>query len=318
MYHILVAEDERIERMALVKVLSDALGEGYAIHEAENGRQAVELFRQHPIGVAILDIEMPVMSGIDTAQIIHSEAPDCAILFLTAYDRFEYAQNAIRVRALEYLLKPYDDEELLAAVESAIHRPLHGRAAPPAAEPADDGADPRADMAAAVAARMLDFIRTHYQQEISMQDAARALNYSEPYFCRIFKQQFGRGFTAYLSAYRVERAQECWPSPPSASRTWAGGWATRTPTTLPRCSAASPAKARRNTAPAGCKASGGAAPPQAVRPSGTKTEILHFTQTTPPTFGQNVGGVLCWLHKGIKYSPFYKNLTIPLAGRRPL
>ena len=69
MYHILVAEDERIERMALVKVLSDALGEGYAIHEAENGRQAVELFRQHPIGVAILDIEMPVMSGIDTAQI---------------------------------------------------------------------------------------------------------------------------------------------------------------------------------------------------------------------------------------------------------
>ena len=63
MYHILVAEDERIERMALVKVLSDALGEGYAIHEAENGRQAVELFRQHPIGVAILDIEMPVMSG---------------------------------------------------------------------------------------------------------------------------------------------------------------------------------------------------------------------------------------------------------------
>ena len=74
----------------------------------------MELFRQHPIGVAILDIEMPVMSGIDTAQIIHSEAPDCAILFLTAYDRFEYAQNAIRVRALEYLLKPYDDEELLA------------------------------------------------------------------------------------------------------------------------------------------------------------------------------------------------------------
>ena len=213
MYHILVAEDERIERMALVKVLSDALGEGYAIHEAENGRQAVELFRQHPIGVAILDIEMPVMSGIDTAQIIHSEAPDCAILFLTAYDRFEYAQNAIRVRALEYLLKPYDDEELLAAVESAIHRPRHGRAAPPAAEPADDGADPRADMAAAVAARMLDFIRTHYQQEISMQDAARALNYSEPYFCRIFKQQFGRSFTAYLSAYRVERAQELLAQP---------------------------------------------------------------------------------------------------------
>ena len=60
---------------------------------------------------------------------------------------------------------------------------------------------------------MLDFIRTHYQQEISMQDAARALNYSEPYFCRMFKQQFGRSFTAYLSAYRVERAQELLAQP---------------------------------------------------------------------------------------------------------
>ena len=238
---------------------------------------------------------------------------------MTAYDRFEYAQNAIRVRALEYLLKPYDDEELLAAVESAIHRPLHGRAAPPAAEPADDGTDPRADMAAAVAARMLDFIRTHYQQEISMQDAARALNYSEPYFCRIFKQQFGRSFTAYLSAYRVERgAGAAGPAHRQHQGRGQAGGLPRTPTTLPRCSAASPAKARRNIAPAGCKMPGGAAPPRTGRLPGTKTEILHFTQTTPPTFGQNVGGVLCWLHKEIKYSPFYKNLTIPLAGRRPL
>ncbi len=205
MYHILVAEDERIERMALVKVLSDALGEGYAIHPAENGRRALELFRQYPIGVALLDIEMPVMSGIDTAQIIYREAPDCGILFLTAYDRFDYAHSAIRVRALEYLLKPYDDEELIAAVESAIHRPARTPAAP--------DADPRADVAAAVGARILDYIHTHYQQEISMQDAARALNYSNPYFCRIFKQQFGRSFTAYLSAYRIDRAKELLAQP---------------------------------------------------------------------------------------------------------
>lgn len=209
MYHILVAEDERIERMALVKVLADALGEGYAIHEAENGRRAVELFRQYPIGVAILDIEMPVMSGIDAAQIIYNEAPGCGILFLTAYDRFDYAQNAIRVRALEYLLKPYDDNELLAAVETAIHRAPRAEGAAPAAAPEP----PHTDLASAVGARALDYIHTHYQQEISMQDAARALNYSEPYFCRMFKAQFGRSFTAYLSAYRIERAQELLAQP---------------------------------------------------------------------------------------------------------
>ena len=62
-------------------------------------------------------------------------------------------------------------------------------------------------------ARALDYIHTHYQQEISMQDAARALNYSEPYFCRMFKAQFGRSFTACLSAYRIERAQELLAQP---------------------------------------------------------------------------------------------------------
>ena len=210
MYHILIAEDERIERMALVKVLRDALGEGYALHEAENGRRALELFRQYPIGVAILDIEMPVMSGIEAAQIIYKEAPDCGILFLTAYDRFDYAHSAIRVRALEYLLKPYDDDELLAAVESAIHRAPPGREAPP---PQADAAKPRTDLSAAFGAQIMDYIHTHYQQEISMQDAARALNYSDPYFCRIFKQLFGRSFTAYLSAYRIDRAKELLAQP---------------------------------------------------------------------------------------------------------
>ena len=298
-----MAEDERIERMALVKVLSDALGEGYAIHEAENGRQAVELFRQHPIGVAILDIEMPVMSGIDTAQIIHSEAPDCAILFLTAYDRFEYAQNAIRVRALEYLLKPYDDEELLAAGESAIHRPLHGRAAPPAAEPADDGADPRADMAAAVAARMLDFIRTHYQQEISMQDGRAGAELLGAVFLPHFQAAVGRSFTAYLSAYRVERAQELLAQPTvsikDVGRRVGYPDANYFTKVFRRITGQSPSE----YAPAGCKASGGAALPQTVRPSGTKRKFCTLHKQHPPTFGQNVGGCFVLVAQGDKMFP---------------
>lgn len=203
MYHILIAEDERIERMALVSVLHDALGDEYALHEASNGRKAVELFREYPMGLAILDVEMPVMNGISAAQIICRESPDCGIIFLTAYDRFEYVREALRVRALEYLLKPYDDQEILAAVEHAIHR--NHRAGLPASVPCDETPTDRSTV---VTAQLEDYIRTHYQEEISMQDAACVLNYSEPYFCKIFKQQFGLSFTAYLTSYRMERARE--------------------------------------------------------------------------------------------------------------
>lgn len=208
MYHILIAEDERIERMALLKVLRDALGAEYTVHGAENGRRAVELFRQYPMGLAVLDIEMPVMNGIEAAQIIRRESPDCGILFLTAYDRFDYAREAIRVRALEYLLKPYSDDELLAAVGGAIHR--SSRVVLPSAAPCEEVPT---DRSAAVTAQIEDYVRTHYQQEISMQDAACALNYSEPYFCKLFKQQFGQSFTAYLTAYRIECARELLAQP---------------------------------------------------------------------------------------------------------
>ena len=81
-------------------------------------------------------------------------------------------------------------------------------------QPAPEAAEPRGDRGAALAALMEDYVRDHYRQEISMQDAARALNYSEPYFCRIFKERFGQSFTSYLTEYRIRRAREllCQPT----------------------------------------------------------------------------------------------------------
>ncbi|MFV0413032.1 MAG: response regulator [Oscillospiraceae bacterium] len=197
MCHLLIAEDEPIERMALASALHGYLGEGYTLHQAGNGRQAMELFARHPIQIAFLDIEMPVMTGIEVAQQIYAENPACCIIFLTAFDRFDYARKAISVRALEYLLKPYSDQELFAAVEMALQKTESS--AP--AEPAGEGI-------ASIASLMEQFVCDHYRQDISMQDAARALNYSDPYFCKMFKQNFGQSFTAYLTEYRIGCAKE--------------------------------------------------------------------------------------------------------------
>jgi YesN/AraC family two-component response regulator len=208
MMHLLIAEDERIERLALAKTLRDHLGEGCVIHEAENGRQALELFRQYPMSAVLLDIEMPVMNGMEAAQIIFEEDPNCGIIFLTAFDRFEYAKKAISVRALEYLLKPCTDAELLAAVEMALHRAQTRREETAAdAQTEEEATEAKGDRAAALTAMMEEYISENYRLDISMQDAARAMNYSEPYFCKLFKQQFGQSFTAYLTEYRIRHAR---------------------------------------------------------------------------------------------------------------
>ena len=113
MYNILVAEDELLERKVLCKFLKRSMGDRCTVLEAGNGREAVELFEKHHPAVAILDIRMPGLTGLEAARIIRQSGKPCVILFLTAFDKFEYAREAISLRAMDYLLKPYSEQELL-------------------------------------------------------------------------------------------------------------------------------------------------------------------------------------------------------------
>ena len=129
---LLVAEDELIERKVLCKTLQKYLGDLIVLYEARNGREALELFAREAPQVVILDIEMPGYTGLEVARKIRETDKNCGILFLTGYDKFAYAKQAIAVRALDYLLKPYKEQELVFAVEDAIRQvgPEHAAAAP--------------------------------------------------------------------------------------------------------------------------------------------------------------------------------------------
>ena len=208
---VLVAEDELIERKVLCKTLQRYLGDLIFLYEAKNGREAVEIFEREAPQVAILDIEMPGLTGLEVARRIRETDKRCGILFLTGFDKFSYAKQAISVRALDYLLKPYNEQELVFAVEDAIRqvtaRQLPRRPAEEAAAPApqEEDADIRTSL---IRAQVQAFIEAHYREDISMQDAAAALRYSDAYFCKLFKQCFKVNFSAYLNEYRVEKARQ--------------------------------------------------------------------------------------------------------------
>ena len=120
MYRLLIADDEMIERAVLYKTLHKNLGDQCAIFQAENGREALRIYEEEKIQIAILDIEMPGINGIEAAQRIRETDKDCCIIFLTAFDEFSYAKKAIMIRALDYLLKPYDEQELMLVMEEAM------------------------------------------------------------------------------------------------------------------------------------------------------------------------------------------------------
>lgn len=223
MYRILIADDEPIERTVVSRTIQKYFPEQFEIVTAVNGREAVEQFFEKKCQIALLDIEMPGVNGLEAAEKIRGKDKECSIIFLTAFDEFSYAKRAIGIRALEYLLKPGADEELVAVLEEAMRiadeRGRQGKetisaAETPEAQREEEGQEdflessPENIRMNAVAESIREYIDNHYMEDISLQTAAGAMNYSDAYFCKIFKQCFNKSFIVYLSEYRIEKAKQ--------------------------------------------------------------------------------------------------------------
>jgi len=217
MYKILIADDESIERRVLCKSLTKAFGDNVELYEARTGREAIELFEQEEIKIAILDIEMPGVDGLEAAKIMRENNRNCVIIFLTAYDDFSYAKQAIRVKALDYLLKPYDEKELFLTIEEAMWHVDQNYVSEVPEEiqeeeqsEFEDAEDIRFSL---LKEKVESYIMEHYTEEISMHDIANIMNYSESYFCKLFKQCFKVNFTTYLANHRMEKAKSMLEDP---------------------------------------------------------------------------------------------------------
>ena len=217
MYKVIIADDEVIERTVLGKKLKKNFGDSISLRQARNGREVVSLYKEEPADILILDIEMPGVTGLEAAEQIRAMGAACGIIFLTAFDEFSYAKRAISVRALDYLLKPCDDRELIAAVEEGMRGAdeRRRRAAEAAtrmamqtgaAAGAGEGL-PGREIAGGQPERIRQIIRRDYMNELSVSDIADELGYSEAYFCKLFKQYFGQSFISFLTDYRIREAK---------------------------------------------------------------------------------------------------------------
>jgi two-component system, response regulator PdtaR len=116
---VVIAEDEAIVRLDLREILEE---EGFdVVGEASRGEEAVELVSQHRPDLVLLDIKMPGMDGLAAAEAI-SEIGGTAILFLTAFSQRDLVERARDAGAIAYLVKPFQRDELLPAIEVALGR----------------------------------------------------------------------------------------------------------------------------------------------------------------------------------------------------
>ena len=214
MYRVLIADDEPIEIAIVTKIIQKNFKDEIEIVQAINGREAIEKFLEKRCQVVLLDVEMPGINGLEAAERIRKEDKTCSIIFLTAFDEFTYAKKAITVKALDYLLKPVSDDELIAVIDEAIRLiKLDIKSSLPEGDfnnemfGIESGKTEHVRMNV-VQEMIMDYISNHYTEDISLQDVAKAMNYSDPYFCKLFKQCFEKSFTTYLSEFRVNKAKQ--------------------------------------------------------------------------------------------------------------
>ena len=116
---VVVAEDEALIRLDLVELLND---EGYeVVGQASDGESAVAMARELEPDLVVMDVKMPVMSGIEAAEIISDEriAP---VVMLTAFSQRDLVEQAREAGAMAYVVKPFDASDVVPAIEMAMAR----------------------------------------------------------------------------------------------------------------------------------------------------------------------------------------------------
>jgi two-component system, NtrC family, response regulator AtoC len=114
---ILVVDDEANLRRVLSAQLSR---DGYEVHTAEDGEQAIEFIREHHVDLVISDLRMPKLGGMDLLRWAQNEEPKLPVMILTAHGTVDTAVEALKIGAVDYISKPFDQEEVRRLVRKAL------------------------------------------------------------------------------------------------------------------------------------------------------------------------------------------------------
>jgi DNA-binding NtrC family response regulator len=117
MLDVLVVDDDEIVRESISGALIDA---GHQVTEAQDGEQAADLIAKHAFDLAICDVQMPKLDGLTLMRRIRREAPDTAVVIMTAYGKVSDVVDSMRDGAVDYVTKPFDPDEFAVKVVEPI------------------------------------------------------------------------------------------------------------------------------------------------------------------------------------------------------
>jgi DNA-binding response OmpR family regulator len=125
---VLVVDDERGPRLALQLILQRQ----FRVLTAESGEEALEILRAEPVDAVTLDLKMPGLAGQNTLSLIRGIDPTLPVVIITGYGSYESAVNALKLRAFDYVSKPFDSKRILMVIHHAVAERRRAKAQDPA------------------------------------------------------------------------------------------------------------------------------------------------------------------------------------------
>lgn len=204
MLKVLIVDDEAVVRRGIVLGVDWTSMGCVVVGEASNGEEGVAAAEQYNPNLIITDVRMPKMDGIEMLQELRRRGCRAHIILLTAYSDFEYVRSALQLGADDYLLKPFQDKDIAAAVERIRQKEQEKSVLTVSDElPLAKGDKSRYVLEA------MEYISEHYGEgSINITEIAQYLGVSEGHLSHVFKKETKYTVVGYLTQYRIHMAMK--------------------------------------------------------------------------------------------------------------
>lgn len=192
MYKIVLVDDERLTIKAFARAIK---WENFGFELGGvffNAFDCLEYAEKNDVDVIISDISMPQMDGIEMAKQINRIKPDAKIVLVSAYKKFDYAVEAVKLKVFDYIIKPYDCKTIENVLEQA-YKELSKN-------------EKEGEEVYDAIKKAKQYINSHLEEGLSLAEVAEYVYFSPAYFGRVFKDRTGEKFLDYVNRVRIEKA----------------------------------------------------------------------------------------------------------------
>ncbi len=191
--NLLIADDEDFVREGLSRYIKTHCPDFEQVYQASDGGEALEMALKYEPCMILLDVQMPVLTGIDVMRQLKQSSLDPIVLILSGFDEFKFAQQAMHYGARDYLIKPVKAQELVDRINELLGSQI-------LVEKKRDHGEP------SIIRQSVAYIDDHFSEEISLSIVAEKLGLSASYLSSKFSQEMGINFVDYVNNVRVKHA----------------------------------------------------------------------------------------------------------------